>query len=164
MSQKALIDLSKGRAPYVCQSQSLNLYQSAPTQNSLTSMHFYAWKQGLKTGIYYLRTQPKANAIQFTVAVPENQKYSVPKSGYTIYSKSQCNYCDKVKDKIPEAYVVDCDEYLEDVDEFLDFMGTLTDKNPTSFPMVFYDGEYVGGYKETTNHLSQTGECISCSA
>ena len=164
MSQKSLIDLSKGRAPYVCQSQSLNLYQSAPTQNSLTSMHFYAWKQGLKTGIYYLRTQPKANAIQFTVSVPENQKYSVPKSGYTIYSKSQCNYCDKVKDKIPEAYVVDCDEYLEDVDEFLDFIGTLTDKNPTSFPMVFYDGEYVGGYKETTNHLSQTGECISCSA
>lgn len=66
MSQKSLIDLSVGRAPFVCQSQSLNLYISQPTRNILTSMHFYAWKQGLKTGIYYLRTQPKSNAIAFT--------------------------------------------------------------------------------------------------
>jgi len=66
MSQKPLIDMSRARAPYICQSQSLNLYQAAPTRNSLASMHFYAWKQGLKTGIYYLRTQPRANAIAFT--------------------------------------------------------------------------------------------------
>lgn len=66
MSQKSLIDLSVGRAPYVCQSQSLNLYISQPTRNVLTSMHFYAWKQGLKTGMYYLRTKPKSNAIAFT--------------------------------------------------------------------------------------------------
>ena len=66
MSQKSLIDLSVGRAPFVCQSQSLNLYISQPTRNILTSMHFYAWKKGLKTGIYYLRTQPKSNAIAFT--------------------------------------------------------------------------------------------------
>ena len=66
MSQRSLINLSRGRAPYVCQSQSLNLYLSQPTMNSLTSMHFYAWKQGLKTGMYYLRTQPKANAVAFT--------------------------------------------------------------------------------------------------
>lgn len=66
LSQKSLIDLSRGRAPYVCQSQSLNLYQATPTQASVTSMHFYAWKAGLKTGIYYLRTQPKANAVAFT--------------------------------------------------------------------------------------------------
>ena len=164
MSQKALIDLSRGRAPYVCQSQSLNLYQSTPTQNSLNSMHFYAWKQGLKTGQYYLRTQPKANAIAFTVdnTVAEEVGYKKPRSGYTIYSKSQCNYCDKLKEKMPDAYVINCDDYLEEVDEFLDFIGTLTDKSPTSFPMVFHDGEFVGGYQEASNHNS--GECISCSA
>lgn len=164
MSQKALIDLSRGRAPYVCQSQSLNLYQSTPTQNSLNSMHFYAWKQGLKTGQYYLRTQPKASAIAFTVdnKVAEEVGYKRPRSGYTIYSKSQCNYCDKLKEKMPDAYIINCDEYLEEVDEFLDFIGTLTDKNPTTFPMVFHDGQFIGGYKEASNHDS--GECISCSA
>ena len=67
MSNKSLIDLSVGRAPYICQSQSLNLYVPQPDRNILSSMHFYAWKSGLKTGMYYLRTQPKANAIQFTV-------------------------------------------------------------------------------------------------
>lgn len=67
MSNKSLIDLSVGRAPYICQSQSLNLYVPAPNRNILSSMHFYAWKSGLKTGMYYLRTQPKANAVQFTV-------------------------------------------------------------------------------------------------
>lgn len=164
MSQKALIDLSRGRAPYVCQSQSLNLYQSTPTQNSLNSMHFYAWKQGLKTGQYYLRTQPKANAIAFTVGnkVAEEVGYKRPRSGYTIYSKSQCNYCDKLKEKMPDAYIINCDEYLEEVDEFLDFIGTLTDKNPTTFPMVFHDGQFIGGYKEASNHNNE--ECISCSA
>ena len=66
LSQKALIDQSRERAPYVCQSQSLNLYKASPTRASLTSMHFYAWKSGLKTGQYYLRSQPKVNAVAFT--------------------------------------------------------------------------------------------------
>lgn len=165
MSQKALIDLSRGRAPYICQSQSLNLYQSSPTQNSLSSMHFYAWKQGLKTGQYYLRTQPKANAIAFTVEQEQERNgYKLPKTGYTIYSKSQCNYCDKLKENIPDAYVINCDNYLEEVDEFLDFIGTLTNKNPTSFPMVFHNKEFIGGYKEANNHVYDTQECISCQA
>ena len=55
------------RGPFVCQSQSLNIHIAAPNVGNLTSMHFYAWKKGLKTGLYYLRAQPKANAIQFTV-------------------------------------------------------------------------------------------------
>lgn len=71
MSNKSLIDQSADRGAFVCQSQSLNLYVPEPTRNILTSMHFYAWKQGLKTGIYYLRTQPKANAINFTVEKEE---------------------------------------------------------------------------------------------
>lgn len=67
MSQKALINLSAGRSPYICQSQSLNLYLESPTRNKLSSMGFYAWAKGLKTGQYYLRSQPKARPIQFTV-------------------------------------------------------------------------------------------------
>ena len=67
MSQKALINLSAGRSPYICQSQSLNLYLESPTRSKLSSMGFYAWAKGLKTGQYYLRSQPKARPIQFTV-------------------------------------------------------------------------------------------------
>lgn len=67
IKQKTLIDLSADRGIYVCQSQSLNLFVAEPTISKLSSMHFYTWKKGLKTGIYYLRTQPKADAIQFTV-------------------------------------------------------------------------------------------------
>lgn len=67
LSQKALIDQAAVRAPYIDQSMSLNLYLSAPTHSQLTSMHFYAWEKGLKTGQYYLRSQPRASAIQFTV-------------------------------------------------------------------------------------------------
>lgn len=55
------------RGVYICQSQSLNIHLSSPTTSQLTSMHFHAWKLGLKTGLYYLRTRPKADAIQFTV-------------------------------------------------------------------------------------------------
>lgn len=67
ISQKALINQSAARAPYICQSQSLNLYLQTPTRAKLSSMAFYAWEKGLKTGQYYLRSQPEARAIQFTV-------------------------------------------------------------------------------------------------
>jgi len=67
ISQKDLIDMAVDRGPYVCQSQSLNLFLADPTLSQVTSMHFYAWTQGLKTGIYYLRIKPAVNASQFTV-------------------------------------------------------------------------------------------------
>lgn len=72
ISQKAIIDMAADRAPYVCQSQSLNLYLKEPTMGKLTAMHFYAWKKGLKTGMYYLRTQAAADAIKFTIQKKEN--------------------------------------------------------------------------------------------
>lgn len=56
------------RSPYICQSQSLNLFIENATLSKLTSMHFHAWKIGLKTGLYYLRTKAAADAIKFTVA------------------------------------------------------------------------------------------------
>jgi ribonucleoside-diphosphate reductase alpha chain len=65
--QKVLIDMSRDRAPFICQSQSLNLFSSEPSYSKLTSMHFYAWKSGLKTGCYYLRTRGIASAQKFTV-------------------------------------------------------------------------------------------------
>jgi ribonucleoside-diphosphate reductase alpha chain len=67
ISQKALINLSADRGIYVCQSQSLNLFMQRPSIKSMSSMHFYGWERGLKTGIYYLRTQAAAQPIQFTI-------------------------------------------------------------------------------------------------
>jgi ribonucleotide reductase alpha subunit len=67
IKMKSVIDMAADRGAFICQSQSMNLFVAEPTVSKLTSMHFYAWKKGLKTGIYYLRTQPKADAIQFTV-------------------------------------------------------------------------------------------------
>ena len=70
---KHLIDMAADRGAYICQSQSLNLWMEDPTYNSLTSMHFYSWKQGLKTGIYYLRRKAKHQAQQFTIE-PEKRE------------------------------------------------------------------------------------------
>jgi ribonucleoside-diphosphate reductase alpha subunit len=67
IKQKTIIDQAADRGAFICQSQSLNIHMAEPTTAKLTSMHFYAWRRGLKTGMYYLRSQPKAEAIQFTV-------------------------------------------------------------------------------------------------
>ena len=64
---KDVIDMSADRAVFICQSQSLNLWMEEPNYKSLTSMHFYAWQKGLKTGLYYLRRKPKHQAQQFTI-------------------------------------------------------------------------------------------------
>ncbi|MBN8878745.1 MAG: ribonucleoside-diphosphate reductase subunit alpha [Sphingobacteriales bacterium] len=67
IKQRAIIDMAADRGAYICQSQSLNLFVDAPTAGKLTSMHFYGWKKGLKTGMYYLRTKAASQAVQFTV-------------------------------------------------------------------------------------------------
>ncbi len=68
LKQKTLIDLATDRGAYICQSQSLNLFVADPDYSKLTSMHFYAWQKGLKTGVYYLRTKAPVQAQQFTIA------------------------------------------------------------------------------------------------
>ena len=73
MSQKSLINMAADRGAFICQSQSLNLFIARPDFGKLTSMHFYSWKKGLKTGIYYLRSKPIAKAQQFTIE-PEMKK------------------------------------------------------------------------------------------
>ena len=67
IKQRNIIDMAADRGAYICQSQSLNLFVETPSASKLTSMHFYAWKSGLKTGMYYLRTQAASQAVQFTV-------------------------------------------------------------------------------------------------
>lgn len=67
IKQRTVIDMAADRGAYICQSQSLNLFIADPNFAKLTSMHFYAWERGLKTGMYYLRTKPAASAIKFTV-------------------------------------------------------------------------------------------------
>ncbi|MDI3318553.1 ribonucleoside-diphosphate reductase subunit alpha [Pinibacter soli] len=67
IKQRNLIDMAADRGAYICQSQSLNLFVEQANTAKLTSMHFYAWKKGLKTGMYYLRTQAAAEAVKFTV-------------------------------------------------------------------------------------------------
>ncbi|WP_114751677.1 ribonucleoside-diphosphate reductase subunit alpha [Pleomorphovibrio marinus] len=67
ISQKTIIDMAADRGAYICQSQSMNLFLQEPNFGKLTSMHFYSWKKGLKTGIYYLRSKAASSAIQFTV-------------------------------------------------------------------------------------------------
>lgn len=67
VKQKTIIDMAADRGAFICQSQSLNIHIQDPNFGKLTSMHFYAWKKGLKTGMYYLRTKAAADAIKFTV-------------------------------------------------------------------------------------------------
>ena len=67
ISQKVIIDMAADRGAYICQSQSMNLFIASPDVAKLSSMHFYSWKKGLKTGMYYLRTRPVVSAQQFTI-------------------------------------------------------------------------------------------------
>jgi ribonucleoside-diphosphate reductase alpha chain len=81
---KHLIDMAADRGAFICQSQSLNLWMEDPVYNKLTSMHFYSWEKGLKTGIYYLRRKAKHQAQQFTIE-PEKKK--------TSQSEEICEMC-----------------------------------------------------------------------
>jgi ribonucleotide reductase alpha subunit len=72
-SQKTTIKLSAERAPFIDHSQSLNLFMAVPTVAKLSSAHFYAWKSGLKTGMYYLRSKPASTAEKFTIQQPTQE-------------------------------------------------------------------------------------------
>ena len=75
ISQKVIIDMSADRGAYICQSQSLNVFMEAPTYAKLSSMHFYAWQKGLKTGMYYLRSKAAVDPIKFTLSKKHQQKF-----------------------------------------------------------------------------------------
>lgn len=84
IKQRTLIDMAADRGSYICQSQSLNLFVDSPTTSKLTSMHFYAWKKGLKTGMYYLRSQAATQAVQFTVEKQGTREVEIPVSAVNI--------------------------------------------------------------------------------
>jgi ribonucleoside-diphosphate reductase alpha subunit len=95
IKQKVLIDMAVKRGAFVCQSQSLNLFVSDPNYAKLTSMHFYAWKQGLKTGIYYLRTRAPVMAQKFTID-PDLQKAAIKSEQQRKLRKNsdeECTMC-----------------------------------------------------------------------
>jgi ribonucleoside-diphosphate reductase alpha chain len=76
IKQKSIIDMAADRGAYICQSQSLNIFMETPNMAKLTSMHFYAWKKGLKTGMYYLRSKAAAEAIKFTVQTQGEKQFT----------------------------------------------------------------------------------------
>jgi ribonucleoside-diphosphate reductase alpha chain len=78
IKQKHVIDMAADRGAYICQSQSLNIHIQDSNFGKLTSMHFYAWKAGLKTGMYYLRTKAAADAVKFTVVQPQAEPQLEP--------------------------------------------------------------------------------------
>ena len=83
ISQRVVIDMAADRGAYICQSQSLNIFMENANVGKLTSMHFYAWEKGLKTGMYYLRTKAATDAIKFTV---DKSQLSQPKADVVIES------------------------------------------------------------------------------
>ena len=78
IKQKTIIDMAADRGAYICQTQSMNLFVAEPNPKLLTKMHFYTWSKGLKTGMYYLRTKPKATTQQFTID-PRKSKSNLTK-------------------------------------------------------------------------------------
>ncbi len=83
IKQRTIIDMSADRGAFICQSQSLNLFVEEPNAGKLTSMHFHAWKKGLKTGMYYLRSKAAAEPIKFTLSAKYQQKF-IPKPDSTV--------------------------------------------------------------------------------
>merc|ERR1712167_370425 len=82
MPQKYIVQQSIDRGPFVDQSQSLNLFSEVPDYNSLTSSHFYSWKHGLKTGLYYLRSKPTVDPIKFGIDNSSLRKIKYSKKKY----------------------------------------------------------------------------------
>lgn len=86
ISQKVIIDMSADRGAFICQSQSLNVFMEAPTFAKLSSMHFYAWQKGLKTGMYYLRSKAATDPIKFTLSQKHQQKFVNATTGNPVVS------------------------------------------------------------------------------
>jgi len=103
IKMKSLIDMAADRGAFICQTQSLNMFVAEPTYSKLTSMHFYAWKKGLKTGMYYLRTKPKAEAIQFTVDQTMIKEIKNEQSSETMEQSSEVSKEEKMRIRKEEA-------------------------------------------------------------
>lgn len=89
ISQKAIIDMAADRGAFICQSQSLNLFVESPNMGKLSSMHFYAWQKGLKTGMYYLRGKAAVDPIKFTLSDKHQRKFVKPEADTTSYNAEE---------------------------------------------------------------------------
>jgi ribonucleoside-diphosphate reductase alpha chain len=95
IKQRSLLDMSADRGAFICQSQSLNIFMEEANFGKLTSMHFYAWKKGLKTGMYYLRTRAASDPVQFTLskqAEPQLQAATM------VVAEKELNYVQYAED------------------------------------------------------------------
>ena len=102
ISQRVVIDMAADRGAYICQSQSLNIFMENANFGKLTSMHFYAWEKGLKTGMYYLRTKAATDAIKFTV---DKSQLSKPKAEVVIESVPVAVNMNITPDTLPQNNV-----------------------------------------------------------
>ncbi|KAK9716786.1 ribonucleotide-diphosphate reductase subunit rnr1 [Basidiobolus ranarum] len=95
IKQKVIVDMAADRGAFIDQSQSLNIFIAEPSYSKLTSMHFYGWKKGLKTGMYYLRTRPAVDAIKFTVDQLSLKKEASEEAKLqcSIDNKDDCTMC-----------------------------------------------------------------------
>lgn len=98
ISQKTIIDMAADRGAFIDQSQSMNIHLAKPSRSSITSMHFYGWKAGLKTGSYYLRTKPAANPIQFSLDKSKLKK----KAGNKMMDDTSSINSDMVASSLPD--------------------------------------------------------------
>lgn len=93
MPQKIQIDMAAARAPFIDQSQSFNVFMAQPDHTKLGALHFYSWASGLKTGMYYLRTQPAADAIKFTVDQQQLKEATNDMKTCSLEKKEGCESC-----------------------------------------------------------------------
>lgn len=100
IKQKTIIEMSADRGAYICQSQSLNVFVLDPNFGKLSSMHFYSWKAGLKTGMYYLRTKAATDAVKFTV---DRQAIAEKEPATSVVSEKPLDYAGYAKEQEAKA-------------------------------------------------------------
>ena len=100
IKQRSILDMSADRGAYICQSQSLNIFLEEPNFGKLTSMHFYAWKKGLKTGMYYLRTRAASAPVQFTLG---KQAEAQIEPATEVVAEKELNYVQYAEDHTKPA-------------------------------------------------------------
>jgi ribonucleoside-diphosphate reductase alpha chain len=103
LSMKDIIDMSRHRGYFIDQSQSLNLFMEGATMAKLTSMHFYAWKSGLKTGMYYLRTKSAVDAIKFTLDTKKNEEPAAEVDEVVEVAQVEASIVEKQKEKAAQT-------------------------------------------------------------
>jgi ribonucleoside-diphosphate reductase alpha chain len=145
MKQRVLIDMAAARGAFICQSQSLNLFVADPNYGKLTSMHFYAWKKGLKTGCYYLRTKAPVAAQKFTV---DPRLMAAISSGVAVTSSA--------------TSVADDDETYESSDS--EDEGEITPGQRRRALMERLAAEYEEEVKKAREAADKGEGCLMCSS